>query len=181
MMDQPKYHIDIFWSEEDDGYIANVPALRYCSAFGMSYEEALREVLVAMELHLDTLRELERSEPLRTPLMVIKSDGRKELFDREKLRSGMAKASAKQQVSDEDIERIVDEIEDELRERRHYEVTSRRLGEMVLTRLRKLDMVAYLRFASVYRQYTDLEGLRTELDKFRTELDELERASKGLT
>lgn len=57
-MDQPKYRIEIFWSDEDGGYIANVPDLRYCSAFGESYEEALREVLVAMELHLDTLKEL---------------------------------------------------------------------------------------------------------------------------
>jgi predicted RNase H-like HicB family nuclease len=63
-MDQPKYHIDIFWSDEHGGYIANVPALRYCcSAFGESYEEALREVLVAMELHLDALRELDRPIP----------------------------------------------------------------------------------------------------------------------
>jgi predicted RNase H-like HicB family nuclease len=62
-MDQPKYHIDIFWSDEDGGYIANVPDLRYCSAFGESYEEALREVLVAMKLHLDTLKELGRELP----------------------------------------------------------------------------------------------------------------------
>lgn len=62
-MDQPKYHIDIFWSDEDGGYIANVPDLRYCSAFGESYEEALREVLVAMDLHLDTMRELDRPIP----------------------------------------------------------------------------------------------------------------------
>lgn len=62
-MDQPKYHIDIFWSDEDGGYIANVPDLLYCSAFGESYEEALREVLVAMDLHLDTLRELDRPIP----------------------------------------------------------------------------------------------------------------------
>lgn len=62
-MDQSKYRIEIFWSDEDGGYIANVPALRYCSAFGESYEEALREVLVAMELHLDTLRELDRPIP----------------------------------------------------------------------------------------------------------------------
>jgi predicted RNase H-like HicB family nuclease len=62
-MAQPKYRIEIFWSDEDGGYIANVPDLRYCSAFGESYEEALREVLVAMELHLDTLRELDRSIP----------------------------------------------------------------------------------------------------------------------
>ena len=62
-MDQPKYRIEIFWSDEDGGYIANVPDLRYCSAFGETYEEALREVLVAMDLHLDTLRELDRSIP----------------------------------------------------------------------------------------------------------------------
>jgi predicted RNase H-like HicB family nuclease len=62
-MDQPKYRIEIFWSDEDGGYIANVPDLRYCSAFGETYEEALREVLVAMELHLDTLRELGRPIP----------------------------------------------------------------------------------------------------------------------
>ncbi len=62
-MDQPKYHIDIFWSDEDGCYVANVPDLRYCSAFGESYEEALREVLEAMELHLETLRETGRQVP----------------------------------------------------------------------------------------------------------------------
>jgi transcriptional repressor NrdR len=175
-MYQPKYRIEIFWSDEDGGYIANVPDLRYCSAFGESYEEALREVLVAMELHLDTLRELERSEPLRKPLRlkVIKRDGRTEPFDREKLRASLAKAGAKQKVTDGDIDQIVDEIEAELRERRRHEVTSRRLGDMVLMRLRRIDIVAYLRFASVYRQYTDV-------DQFRTELVELEKFQEGLT
>jgi predicted RNase H-like HicB family nuclease len=72
-MDQPKYHIDIFWSDEDGGYIANVPALRYCSAFGETYEEALREVLVAMELHLDTLREL--GHPIPEPASSAVSKG----------------------------------------------------------------------------------------------------------
>src|SRR5829696_3367109 len=86
----------------------------------------------------------ERREPLR--LMVIKRDGGKEPFDREKLRAGLAKACAKQQVTDEQVELIVDEIEAELRERRRHEVTSRRLGDMVLLRLRRMDMVAYLRF-----------------------------------
>jgi predicted RNase H-like HicB family nuclease/DNA-binding CsgD family transcriptional regulator len=66
-MDQPKYRIEIFWSDEDGGYIANVPDLRYCSAFGETYEEALREVLVAMELHLDTLQELGREIPEPVP------------------------------------------------------------------------------------------------------------------
>ena len=103
----------------------------------------------------------ERREPLR--LMVIKRDGGKEPFEREKLMSGLLKACAKQQVTDEQVELIVDEIEAELRERRRHEVTSRRLGDMVLVRLRRMDMVAYLRFASVYRQYTDVDQFRTEL------------------
>jgi len=104
----------------------------------------------------------ERREPLR--LMVIKRDGGKEPFDREKLRSGLAKACAKQQVTDEQVELIVDEIEAELRERRRHEVTSRRLGDMVLVRLRRLDMVAYLRFASVYKNFDAASDFQSELE-----------------
>ncbi len=70
-MDRTKYHIDIFWSDEDGGYVANVPDLLYCSAFGETYEEALREVLVAMELHLATLEELGRPIPEPTARCVI--------------------------------------------------------------------------------------------------------------
>jgi transcriptional repressor NrdR len=103
----------------------------------------------------------ERREPLR--LMVIKRDGARETFDRVKLRDGLAKACAKRPVPEEEIEYMVDEIEAELRERRRHEVTSRRLGDMALVRLRRLDMVSYLRFASVYRQYTDVDQFRSEL------------------
>jgi len=103
----------------------------------------------------------ERREPLR--LMVLKKDGTREPFDRAKLHSGLSKACAKRRVVEEEIEYIVDEIEAELRDRRRHEVTSRRLGDMALLRLRKLDMVAYLRFASVYRQYTDVDQFRSEL------------------
>ena len=103
----------------------------------------------------------ERREPLR--LMVLKREGGREPFDREKLQAGLVAACAKQKVTDEEIELIVDEIEAELRERRRHEVTSRRLGDMVLARLRRLDMIAYLRFASVYRQYTDVDQFRSEL------------------
>ena len=103
----------------------------------------------------------ERREPLK--LMVIKRDGTREPFDRGKLRAGIMKACAKRQVPEEEIEYMVDEIEADLRERRRHEVTSRRLGDMALVRLRKLDMVAYLRFASVYRQYTDVDQFRSEL------------------
>lgn len=103
----------------------------------------------------------ERREPLR--LMVVKRSGESEPFDREKLRAGLVKACAKRRVPEEEIEYIVDEIEAELRERRRHEVTSRRLGDMALVRLRRLDMVAYLRFASVYRQYTDVGQFQSEL------------------
>jgi transcriptional repressor NrdR len=103
----------------------------------------------------------ERREPLR--LMVLKKDGTREAFDRAKLHAGLTKACAKRRVPEEEIEFVVDEIEAELRERRRHEVTSRRLGDMALLRLRKLDMVAYLRFASVYRQYTDVDQFRSEL------------------
>ena len=68
-MDRPKYHIDIFWSAEDGGYVANVPDLTYCSAFGETYEEALREVLEAVELHLETLEELGRPIPEPKPVL----------------------------------------------------------------------------------------------------------------
>lgn len=105
----------------------------------------------------------ERREPLR--LMVLKRDGSREGFDRLKLQAGLAKACVKRQVSEEEIEFMVDEIEADLRERRRHEVTSRRLGDMALARLRKTDMVSYLRFASVYRQYTDVDQFRSELSR----------------
>ena len=92
-MDQSKYRIEIFWSDEDGGYIANVPAFRYCSAFGESYEEALREVLVAMELHLDTLRELDRPIPEPEGHRLSKSlfeDWVKSLEDRTELNRRMS-------------------------------------------------------------------------------------------
>jgi transcriptional repressor NrdR len=95
--------------------------------------------------------------------MVIKRDGGREPFDRAKLLDGISRACAKRRVPEEEIEFIVDEIEAELRERRRHEVTSRRLGDMALVRLRRLDMVSYLRFASVYRQYTDVDQFRNEL------------------
>jgi transcriptional repressor NrdR len=95
--------------------------------------------------------------------MVIKRDGTREPFERTKLHAGLTKACAKRPVPEEEIDYMVEEIEAELRERRRHEVTSRRLGDMALVRLRKLDMVAYLRFASVYRQYTDVDQFRSEL------------------
>src|SRR5918911_452657 len=97
----------------------------------------------------------ERREPVR--LMVRKRDGSREPFERAKVRDGLAKACAKRPVP-------VDEIEATLSKRRRgREVSSRRIGDMALVQLRRLDMVSYLRFASVYRQYTDVDQFRSEL------------------
>src|ERR671928_197052 len=104
----------------------------------------------------------ERREPVR--LMVRKRDGSREPFERAKVRDGLAKACAKRPISEEEIEYMVDEIEAALgKRRRGREVSSRRIGDMALVQLRRLDMVSYLRFASVHRQYTDVEQFRWEL------------------
>ncbi len=97
-------------------------------------------------------------------LFVVKRDGRREAFDRQKLFEGIWKACAKRPVGSEDVEAMVADIESALHGLGQSEVSSRVIGEMVMERLRKLDPVAYVRFASVYRSFTDLETLRREID-----------------
>ncbi len=89
------------------------------------------------------------------PLLVIKKDGRLEVFNRNKIITGVFKACEKRPIGLEIIENLVDSIERELRNRTDHEVTSKRIGEMVMERLRELDEVAYVRFASVYREFRD--------------------------
>lgn len=72
MAEAPRYEIDIFYSDEDEAYIANVPDLPYCSAFGATYEEALQEALVAIDLHVETLTEMGRPIPEPTPRTAIR-------------------------------------------------------------------------------------------------------------
>jgi transcriptional repressor NrdR len=105
----------------------------------------------------------ERVAPLR--LMVAKVDGRREEFDRDKLLSGVSKACAKRPISTEAIEELVSGIEGRLYGRGDGEVESRAIGEMVMERLRELDDVAYVRFASVYRRFADVESLAQEIEK----------------
>ena len=95
----------------------------------------------------------ERAEEV--PLYVIKKDGRREPFDRNKILVGMTKACEKRPVSREDIERVTEEIERALRDRLATEVPARQIGDMVMERLRELDEVAYVRFASVYKDFRD--------------------------
>jgi len=91
-----------------------------------------------------------------TALMVTKQDSRREEFDRDKLLSGIRKACAKRPVTQDDIDALVDAIEDDLTEQVGSEVPASRIGEMVMERIAPLDRVAYIRFASVYRNFQDI-------------------------
>ncbi len=97
------------------------------------------------------------------PLMIIKKDGRREPFDRQKLLAGLVKASEKRPVSMESLEQLVDEVERELSQQFDREVPSREVGERVMKKLHSLDPVAYVRFASVYREFKDVEQFMREL------------------
>lgn len=99
-----------------------------------------------------------------TNLLIIKRDGRREEFNRDKLRSGILKACAKRPVSIESVDKVVDDIEGELQHLGRAEVPSAILGEMVMKHLRRLDRVAYIRFASVYRQFQDAESFMKEVE-----------------
>ena len=103
----------------------------------------------------------ERSEAL--PLMVIKKDGRREPFDRQKLLAGLRKACEKRPVSMEQLDRFVDELERDLVSAYEKEANSTTIGELVMERLHTLDEVAYVRFASVYRQFKDINQFMREL------------------
>lgn len=101
----------------------------------------------------------------RIPLMVIKRDGSRQAFDRQKVLRGMIRACYKRQVGTATLERVTAEIEQELRNGMAREVPAERIGELVMQRLQELDEVSYVRFASVYRQFKDISTFRDELDK----------------
>ena len=99
------------------------------------------------------------------PLTVIKRDKRREPFDREKLSRGIWRASGKTTLKAEDVRRIVDEVERELIGSNSTEATSERIGDLVAKRLKKLDKIAFIRFASVFRRFVDLEDFEGEVKK----------------
>ena len=105
----------------------------------------------------------ERAETL--DLLVVKKDGKREGFDRLKLRGGIVKSVEKRPVSAADVERVIDEIEAELRKSAKQEVPSKQIGDLVIKKLKKLDEIAYIRFASVYRQFADISDFERELSK----------------
>ena len=103
--------------------------------------------------------------------MVVKKDGRREIFDRQKLLSGIMKACEKRPISYGKIEQIVDRIEFFLNNEGKTEFSSKRIGEIVMDELKKLDKVAYIRFASVYREFKDVGEFFSELKKI-SDVDE---------
>ena len=100
-------------------------------------------------------------------IMVVKKDGRRERFQRQKLLNGILKACEKRPISLDKIEKLVDEVESDLRKRDSVEVESKAIGEIAMKKLKTLDKLAYIRFASVYREFEDLNRFEEELDKLQ--------------
>jgi transcriptional repressor NrdR len=97
------------------------------------------------------------------PVMIVKKDGRREVFSREKLRSGLQKACQKRDISVNVIDEFLDELERDLRETGEKEISSNKIGEKVMAKLHEIDDVAYVRFASVYREFKDVNDFVSEL------------------
>jgi transcriptional repressor NrdR len=106
-----------------------------------------------------------------TGLSVLKKDGSRESFDRDKLLSGILKACEKRPIPREQVEQLVSGVEGDLRNYGEKEVPSTQIGKLVMERLRDLDKVAYIRFASVYREFTDLSSFEKELRKLRKSIE----------
>ena len=103
------------------------------------------------------------------PLMVVKKDGSRQSFDRRKVLGGMIRACEKRPVPLAELEKIAEEIEQTLQNEMDREIPSARIGELVMDRLKQVDEVAYVRFASVYRQFKDISTFMAELNKLLEE------------
>ena len=104
-----------------------------------------------------------------TPILVVKSDGTRQSFDPNKLKSGIIKACEKRPDPMYKIEKLVDDIQRSLYNSLEQEVTTKKIGEMVMSGLKEIDEVAYVRFASVYRQFKDISTFMKELEKLRVD------------
>jgi transcriptional repressor NrdR len=98
-------------------------------------------------------------------LCIIKKDGRREKFSREKLENGINRAFEKRPVAKEKIDKMINEIEEQIRKRGKKEVKTSELGELIMKKIKKLDNVAYIRFASVYRDFQDINDFKQEIKK----------------
>lgn len=100
-----------------------------------------------------------------SPIYIIKKDGRREKFDKNKIKTGVTKALEKRPVSPEQIETLLDNIEEHIRREGKEEIHSSQIGEFVMEELEKVDKVAYIRFASVYRAFADITHFQKEVQK----------------
>lgn len=98
-------------------------------------------------------------------LFVVKKDGRRESFNIDKIRNGILKACEKRSVSIEEIDKTINSIEAEINAKNKKEIPSKDIGKLIMKKLKKLDKVAYIRFASVYREFEDLSSFKEELSK----------------
>ena len=105
----------------------------------------------------------------KMPLMVIKNDGRRVVFDKDKLLNGLIRSCDKRNIPAERIVSLADEIERELRNTMEREVTTKAIGELVMEKLKNFDEVAYIRFASVYRKFADISMFKEELEELLRE------------
>ena len=105
---------------------------------------------------------------------IVKSDGRREPFDEHKLRASLHKALQKRPVAEEQVDAAIRSVIHELRTSTERELPSRRVGEFVMDELRKLDQVAYVRFASVYRSFEDVQAFREEIERLERDLPSLD-------
>ncbi|MBQ7445547.1 MAG: transcriptional repressor NrdR [Clostridia bacterium] len=133
-------------SSEDGSYIRR---RRLCSACGERYTT------------FETVESIE--------LMVIKKDGTRELFDRQKIRLGIMKACEKRKVTSDQIDSMVKSIEQNLVSSMQKEISTETIGEMIMEKLKAIDKVAYVRFASVYREFKDVDTFMEELKKIITD------------
>jgi transcriptional repressor NrdR len=99
------------------------------------------------------------------PVLVIKSDGTRQIFDSKKIKLGLIKAAEKRPVALADIDRLVSDVEKQVQNSLAQEIESKKIGEMIMDKLKHLDEVAYVRFASVHRQFKDINTLREEIEK----------------
>ena len=107
-----------------------------------------------------------------TPILVVKNDGTRQPFDASKIKSGLIKSCEKRPVAIQDIDKIVVDVEKDITNTLEQEITSKKIGEMVMMKLKELDQVAYIRFASVYRQFRDVTTFVDFVNEFEKMLKE---------
>lgn len=114
------------------------------------------------------------------PLMVIKKDGRRERYDRNKLMNGLLKAVEKRPISSSSLEAIVQDVENRIADQSNRELSTRDIGNIIMNHLKKLDTVAYVRFASVYRQFAEADDFIREIERLMRESRKERRGGKKL-